>query len=78
MAAAVVVSRVSPASVSTSSGKMAKTSRLPTERMLTPCSGRDDTVPGWPSLTMRSRRSLAAWARSAGVRDRTAARKTVI
>ena len=45
-AAALVVSRVSPASVSTSSGTMAKTSRLPTERMLTPCSGRDETVPG--------------------------------
>ncbi len=78
MAAAVAASRVSPASALTSSGTMAKTSRLPTERMLTPCSGRDDTGPGAPSLTMRSRSSLAAWARSAGVRDRTAARKTVI
>ena len=45
-AAAVVASRVSPASVSTSSGRRAKTSRVPTETMLTPCSGRDETVPG--------------------------------
>ena len=50
-----LASSVSPASPLTSSGKRAKGTRVPTQTMLTPCSERDDTLPGEPSWTMRSR-----------------------